>query len=66
MTSLRRIGRFVERERNFTRDASHELRTPLTVIRVAGDMMDGRPTLSPIVAPLAQAHPGAPAATWRR
>lgn len=34
-----RINNFVERERNFTRDASHELRTPLTVIRVAGDMM---------------------------
>lgn len=36
-----RINNFVERERNFTRDASHELRTPLTVIRVAGDMMCG-------------------------
>ncbi|MEO8160026.1 MAG: HAMP domain-containing sensor histidine kinase [Arenimonas sp.] len=42
-----RIGRFVEREHNFTRDASHELRTPLTVIRVAGDMMEADPTLSP-------------------
>ncbi len=30
---------FVQRERDFTRDASHELRTPLTVIRVATDMM---------------------------
>ncbi|MGH8108792.1 MAG: sensor histidine kinase [Arenimonas sp.] len=36
-----RINNFVERERNFTRDASHELRTPLTVIRVAGDIMCG-------------------------
>ena len=43
-----RIGRFVERERNFTRDASHELRTPLTVIRVAGDMMASDDSLSPM------------------
>ena len=34
-----RVADFVERERDFTRDASHELRTPLTVIRVATDMM---------------------------
>ena len=43
-----RIGQFVEREHNFTRDASHELRTPLTVIRVAGDMMAEDPGLSPM------------------
>ncbi len=43
-----RIESFVERERDFTRDASHELRTPLTVIRVAGDMMDGDEGLSPM------------------
>ncbi|OGT57759.1 MAG: two-component sensor histidine kinase [Gammaproteobacteria bacterium RIFCSPHIGHO2_12_FULL_63_22] len=43
-----RIGSFVEREHNFTRDASHELRTPLTVIRVAGDMMEGDDSLSPM------------------
>lgn len=43
-----RLGRFVERERLFTRDASHELRTPLTVIRVAGDMMAADPALSPM------------------
>lgn len=43
-----RIGSFVEREHNFTRDASHELRTPLTVIRVAGDMMQGDESLSPM------------------
>jgi len=42
-----RIGRFVEREHNFTRDASHELRTPLTVIRLAGDLMEADPALSP-------------------
>jgi signal transduction histidine kinase len=34
-----RVADFVQRERNFTRDASHELRTPLTVIRVATDLM---------------------------
>ena len=34
-----RIGEFVERERNFTRDASHELRSPLTVIKIAADML---------------------------
>ena len=28
-----RVKEFVERERNFTRDASHELRSPLTVVR---------------------------------
>ncbi len=43
-----RIESFVQRERDFTRDASHELRTPLTVIRVAGDMMDGDAGLSPM------------------
>jgi signal transduction histidine kinase len=45
-----RIGSFVEREHNFTRDASHELRTPLTVIRVAGDMMADDESLSPMAA----------------
>jgi signal transduction histidine kinase len=34
-----RIEEFVERERNFTRDASHELRSPLTVIKLAGDVL---------------------------
>ncbi len=34
-----RIGQFVERERNFTRDASHELRTPLTIVRMACDLL---------------------------
>lgn len=38
-TLTRRIDEFVERERNFTRDASHELRSPLTVIRIAADML---------------------------
>lgn len=34
-----RVQAFVQRERDFTRDASHELRTPLTVIRVASDVL---------------------------
>ncbi|KFN49266.1 sensor histidine kinase [Arenimonas composti] len=43
-----RIGAFIDRERDFTRDASHELRTPLAVIRVAGDMMSADAGLSPM------------------
>lgn len=42
-----RVTAHVARERDFTRDASHELRTPLTVIRVASDMAQGEPELSP-------------------
>lgn len=38
-TYASRIEDFVERERNFTRDASHELRSPLTVIKVAVDVL---------------------------
>ncbi|MDE2055321.1 MAG: HAMP domain-containing histidine kinase [Xanthomonadaceae bacterium] len=34
-----RLDAFVERERNFTRDASHELRTPLTVMKIAVDVL---------------------------
>jgi len=34
-----RIGKFLERERNFTRDASHELRSPITVIKLATEML---------------------------
>lgn len=34
-----RLDEFVDRERNFTRDASHELRTPLTVIKVGAEML---------------------------
>ncbi len=41
-----RLDAFVERERNFTRDASHELRTPLTVIRIATDVLLERDDLS--------------------
>jgi signal transduction histidine kinase len=41
-----RVSEFVQRERDFTRDASHELRTPLTVIRVATDLMLADPDAS--------------------
>lgn len=34
-----RIGRFVEREREFTRFASHELRTPITVARGSAEIL---------------------------
>lgn len=34
-----RLEQFVERERDFTRDASHELRTPITVIRMACELL---------------------------
>jgi signal transduction histidine kinase len=43
----KRMAEFVQRERDFTRDASHELRTPLTVVRVATDMMTGDPAVPP-------------------
>ena len=41
-----RINTYVQRERDFTRDASHELRTPMTVIRMAGDILLDDETLS--------------------
>ena len=34
-----RISLFLERERNFTRDASHELRSPITVIKMACELL---------------------------
>jgi signal transduction histidine kinase len=46
-TFAARLEAFVERERNFTRDASHELRTPLTVIKVAADVLADEENLSP-------------------
>ncbi len=42
-----RINTYVQRERDFTRDASHELRTPMTVIRMAGDILLEDDSLSP-------------------
>ncbi|MCP3942620.1 MAG: HAMP domain-containing histidine kinase [Desulfobacteraceae bacterium] len=38
--SMDRIRAFVERERQFTRDASHELRSPLTVIKGALSLLE--------------------------
>ena len=43
-----RLDHFIERERNFTRDASHELRSPLTVIRIASDMLLSEQDLQPL------------------
>ena len=41
-----RLARFLERERQFTRDASHELRSPLTVIRMAVGLLLEEPGLT--------------------
>jgi signal transduction histidine kinase len=38
-----RVESFIERERNFTRDAGHELRTPLAVIKGTLDLLDQKP-----------------------
>jgi signal transduction histidine kinase len=35
-----RLNEFIDRERNFTRDASHEFRSPLTVIQLAAGMLE--------------------------
>lgn len=42
---VRRIGAFIEREQEFTRDVSHELRTPLAVIRSLGEQLASDPAL---------------------
>jgi signal transduction histidine kinase len=40
-----RLAGFLDREREFTRDASHELRSPLTVIRMAAELLLDDPKL---------------------
>lgn len=45
-----RLDAFVDRERNFTRDASHELRSPLTVIAMAVEVLRADADLTPAVA----------------
>ncbi len=42
------INRFVDRERQFTRDASHELRTPLTVIQGSAEFLANTADLTPL------------------
>ncbi len=42
---VRRVGAFIEREQEFTRDVSHELRTPLAVIRSYGEQLASDPEL---------------------
>jgi len=42
----KRLAHFLERERQFTRDASHELRSPLTVIRMAASILLEDPDLT--------------------
>jgi signal transduction histidine kinase len=39
---MRRLDSFIQRERNFTRNASHELRTPLAVLRANLDLVTRR------------------------
>ena len=41
--TMGRIKSFIQREKQFTRDASHELRTPLTIIKGAVEIMGQQP-----------------------
>lgn len=44
----KRLVRFTDRERTFTRDASHELRSPLTVIRMAAGLLKSNDSIDDI------------------
>lgn len=44
-TAMNRINAFIQREKQFTRDASHELRTPLTIVKGAVEIMEQQPEL---------------------
>ena len=41
--AMTRIKSFIQREKQFTRDASHELRTPLTIVHGAVEIMEQQP-----------------------
>ncbi len=41
--TMNRINAFIQREKQFTRDASHELRTPLTIVSGAVEIMEQQP-----------------------
>lgn len=43
---LQRLGRFIDREHAFTRDASHELRTPMAVINSSSELLLADPQLA--------------------
>ncbi len=43
--TMNRIKSFIQREKQFTRDASHELRTPLTIVKGAVEIMEQQPEL---------------------
>lgn len=43
--TMNRINAFIQREKQFTRDASHELRTPLTIVKGAVEIMETQPEL---------------------
>ena len=45
-TTMNRINDFIQREKQFTRDASHELRTPLTIVKGAVEIMETQPELT--------------------
>ena len=43
--TMNRINEFIQREKQFTRDASHELRTPLTIVKGAVEIMELQPEI---------------------
>lgn len=44
-STMRRLGEFILREREFTRNVSHELRTPLAVIKNGAELLSSNPHL---------------------